>query len=109
MLWFSNRSRWSINSSDVRGERVQAAFFFVCPRPTARTFAYAVGHRARAAIGRATDTRVAVIVERVVGKLMAHDVPPDFLFAPRGERIDFDIPVTVRRFLHLQNLRALPA
>src|ERR1019366_3205790 len=72
MLWFSNLSRWSIfeNSratpSDVRGEGVESALFLLGTGPAAGTLAFSVFHGACAAVRRATDARVALVVEWIV-------------------------------------------
>src|ERR1041384_2821861 len=91
--------------SNIGGEGVQAALLLVGAGPATRAFVVVAVDGTRAAIRRAADARVALIVQGIVWKLVAYDVPPDFFLAPRGEWIDFQIPVTLRRFLQLQNLR----
>jgi len=73
---------------------MQAAFGFVCASPPAGSFMLALSYGLGAV--SAPDTRIATVVERVIGQVIAHDVAPDVGSAPTDERIDFDqIPFCV--------------
>src|SRR2546426_10802966 len=67
--------------------------FLVFPPPAAGAEVFADGDRAGAR--RTADARHELVVQRVVGHVVAGDVVPDVVPAPVGERIDFRATVVV--------------
>src|SRR5689334_17815836 len=65
-----------------RGLLVDAALGLVEPGPAS------LPPVARPGAGLASDRRVALVVQRVVGQVVAEDVSPHVPFAPVGQRID---------------------
>ena len=71
---------------------MNSAFQLLLSVPSAAAFVRPGDHAASA--GDAADTRVAVVVERVVGQFVSHDVIPNPPARPGGQRIDLDQAVS---------------
>src|SRR5262249_43097443 len=72
--------------------KVNPAFQLLLSVPSPTAFVRSGDHPASA--GDASDARVTVIVERVVGQFVSHDVIPHLTARPGGQRIDLDQAVS---------------